>query len=243
MTELVEKKTTFDIEEVKLIKNLKCRPKYRVATDSELILFSKVCKESGLSPFKNQIYAIFRKNKQGEEVMSIQTGIDGYRSIAERTGKYLGSDDPVLKFDEKNNLVSATVTVWKLVNGQKCSFSSTAHYDEYRSDRPETLWQKMPKLMLSKCAEALALRKCFPNELSGLYTQEEMGQAEEVDIGEIAFVEEARPEKTGPVIVDSPLCCEKPMIISKYQSADDKKKYGENSPWYCLSCKKKLKRD
>ena len=156
------------------------------STDLELELFLHACKRTGLDPLMKQIYAIKRWNgKLQREEMSIQTGIDGYRLIADRTGCYAGSDEP--KYEEAEQDVKpwpfkATVTVYKMVAGQRCAFSASALWDEYcqltKEGKPMSLWGKMPYLMLAKCAEALALRKAFPAELSGVYTHEEMMQAE-----------------------------------------------------------------
>lgn len=148
------------------------------ATDLELELFLHACKRTGLDPLMKQIYAIKRRNnKTGNEDMSIQTGIDGYRLIADRTGHYAGSDEPQYVIAEDGWPDVATVVVYKMIGGQRCPFGASARWKEYCQEA-SPMWKKMPFLMLGKCAEALALRKAFPAELSGLYTHEEMMQAD-----------------------------------------------------------------
>lgn len=161
-------------EQVDLIKQTICKG----ATNDELKLFLYVCKKTGLDPFTKQIFSVARYNNQtGKYDRSVQTGIDGYRLIAERTGKYAGNDDPV--FDDEENPKKATVTVYKVIGDQRCPFTASARWSQYYpGDKQGFMWKKMPHVMLGKCAEALALRKAFPAELSGLYTQEEMMQAE-----------------------------------------------------------------
>ena len=154
------------------------------ATDLELELFMHACKRTGLDPLMKQMYAIKRWSAADKrEVMSFQTGIDGYRLIADRTGLYAGSDEPVYEQVEAAKPLTAKVTVYKIVGGVRCPFAASARWDEYvqtnREGQPTSMWKKMPFLMLGKCAEALALRKAFPAELSGVYTHEEMMQADE----------------------------------------------------------------
>lgn len=154
------------------------------ASEGDLAVFFHHCQRTGLDPFAKQIYMVGRwDNRAGAMKYVIQTGIDGYRLIAERTGTYAGSDET---WQEQNGrLVSATVTVRKVVAGQVCGFTATARLEEYvqtgKDGKPMGLWAKMPHRMLAKCAEALALRKAFPQDLSGIYTAEEMSQADSQD--------------------------------------------------------------
>tara|TARA_R110000824_G_scaffold146271_3_gene315023 strand:- start:462 stop:1286 length:825 start_codon:yes stop_codon:yes gene_type:complete len=175
----------FAEEEERFIKN-----RFRL-TDDQLEVFLCASKRYGLNPIANQIYPQLRGNN-----MTITTGIDGYRLIADRTGKYAGNDDPV--FDDEDKPRKATVTVYKIVGGQRCGFSATARWDQYfPGEKQGFMWKKMPHLMLGKCAEALAIRKAFPAELAGLYTQEEMQQASTPDNG-VAEVEPPRPQRQVP---------------------------------------------
>ena len=152
------------------------------STDDELALFVNVCKRKNLDPFSKQIHFIKRAGK-----VTFQTAIDGYRAMAARSQTYAGSDD--YRFDEglteyqmleakRLRPRTATVTVYKVVAGVRCPFVATARWSEYfPGEAIGFMWKKMPFLMLGKCAEALALRKAFPEELGGVYTDTEMMQA------------------------------------------------------------------
>lgn len=161
-------------------------------TDLELALFAKVCQRTGLDPFARQIYAI--KRGSGDHAkMTIQTGIDGYRLAAARSNAYAGSDDIEYDTEDGEHPNWARATVYRLVQGQRVPFAAKARWAEYcqkYDGKPSDMWQKFPYLMLGKCAEALALRKAFPAELSGMYTDEEMTQADNVVEGSVREVQQ-----------------------------------------------------
>lgn len=174
-----------DDEKLALIKRTVLRPKNREASNDELALFAHQAERTGLDPLSRQIYGIFRWDSRAkQEVMTIQTSIDGFRLIAQRSGRYLGQT-PVYWADAKLNWyevwtkpeppVAAKVGVY--VQGAPEPTWAVAKFTSYVVDSP--LWRKMPDLMIAKCAEALALRKAFPAELSGLYTTDEMMQADQ----------------------------------------------------------------
>lgn len=168
-------------EQIELLK----RTVAQGTSDDEFAMFMQHCRRTGLDPFLRQVHAVKRYDSEQERyVMSIQTGIDGFRLIAERTQKYAPGRSPTFTYGADGRLISATAYVKKFtpIDGTWHEVSAEAFYDEYvqlkRDGTPNRMWKKMPHVMLSKVAEALALRKAFPADFSGMYIAEEMMQSE-----------------------------------------------------------------
>ncbi|WP_239404675.1 phage recombination protein Bet [Frankia sp. Cj3] len=188
----------------------------------QLVLLHQA-QRTGLDPFTKQIYMIGRKTKESEKVgnawvdkyvtkWTIQTGIDGYRviarRIADRLGETLGYDDTqwcgadgVWRDVWLNQEPPAAAKVAVIRNGER--FSAVARFASYaqtkRNGDLNQQWATMGDVMIAKCAEALALRRAYPQDLAGIYTAEEMGQADNppVDVTATATVHSSTPAGPG----------------------------------------------
>lgn len=176
-------------DQVTLIKNTIAKD----ATPAELQLFFYDCQRRGVHPLDRLIHF----TKRGGKYTPI-TSIDFMRSRAHETGDCAGITDAEFSGEIKKPGFCARVVVTRIVQGQRAEFPATARWEEYKPEQNAFMWDRMPHTMLGKCAEALALRKAFPQQLAGLYAREEMDQAgpEPVITGEV--LPEVKADRPAP---------------------------------------------
>lgn len=165
------------------------------APDSEFAVLMEVARARNLNPLTRQIFFVKRwDHEKGREVWQPQVSVDGLRAIAERTGRYEGQT--IAEWCDKDGKwvdvwlkeyppAAARVGVFKQGFREPviCVARFTSYVQKKKDGSPTKNWVTMPDIMISKCAESLALRKAFPEDTSGIYTNEEMAhlQAEDVE--------------------------------------------------------------
>lgn len=196
---------------------------------SQIMVFAKTCRERGLSPFSKEIYLVGYSGKY-----SVIVGINGFRRLAAETQQFAGCDDA--KYDlgsggkyktaaelkqEKKMPTTCTVTVYRIVGGQRVPFTHTAVFSEFSSGKQK--WQTMPFQMIAKVAEAFALRKGFSDRLAGLNIPEEQVAFEDAQIVPTASSESTHPDEIMEEISNSIAACNTVDELTKL--------YRQNSTW------------
>lgn len=181
-------------------------------TEPELMAFLHECQRRKLDPFSRQIYLIGRYDRRKKrKVYRSQTSIDGFRLIARRAADKSGIDysyEDTIWFDDNGQRHEIWLDADRPPSGAKVvvirggsRFDAVARFGAYvqtdSEGNPSGQWRGMADVMTAKCAEALALRKAFPEDLGGIYTEEEMGQADNPQRVQ-ATVEVVREERPAP---------------------------------------------
>lgn len=159
------------------------------ASDASILMAIDYCKVRNLDILKKPVHIVPIWNKEQKRYIdTVWQGISELRTTAMRTGQYAGCDETVYGPDITQNVGGveitfpeyAQVTVYRMLNGVRVPFAG----DKVRwletvattkDGAPNSMWKQRPYGQISKCAEAAALRKAFPEELGNEYAAEEMG--------------------------------------------------------------------
>ena len=172
----------------------------------------EICRATKLDPLRRQIYFfVYNKDNPKKRQMVPVVAIGGYRAIAARTGNYRPGKtithlDSTLIDPETNpmGISHATAIVWQFSHGDWHEIEASAYWAEFAPiidkwrDDPESGqrvktgkrfldpkkdgWHRMPRVMIEKCAEAMALRKAWPDDFAGLYVEGETDRVEALDL-------------------------------------------------------------
>lgn len=148
------------------------------ASDAEASVMLEVARLRRLNPLTGQIHFVKRWNSDRNcFVWAYQVAIDGFRAIAQRTGLYDGQDEPEFEYNKDGSIQLCRVRVFRRDWARpSVGVAWFAEYAQKKKDGKLTMmWEQKPHIMAAKCAEALAFRKAFPEDMSGLYAPEELG--------------------------------------------------------------------
>lgn len=172
------------------------------ATDDEFKMFVLFCQSTGLNPLKKEIWFIKTKGytkKDGTSVdgrVQMMTGINGYLAIANNHPMFDGMECEIKKELNQPFPEYAIAKVWR--KDRKYPSTAQAFWKEYCQpgiNGRQSIWDQKPSIMIAKVAKSIALREAFPQEMGGLYTEEEMPKEFSADSSHIPITEADEPPK------------------------------------------------
>ena len=182
------------------------------ADENSIMMAIGYCQARGLDVLKKPVHIVPMKVKNAQTGRYdwrdvIMPGISEIRTTASRSGSYAGQDAPVFSEPSTLNIGGVnvntpemcTVTVYRMMNGERIPFSHTEYFVEACATKKEgqlnSMWSKRPRGQLAKCAEAGALRKAFPEEIGGEITADEVANDKESsNQNPVKIINQAPPE-------------------------------------------------
>lgn len=149
---------------------------------------------------RKKVYAI----PFGKSYALVQS-INDIRTIAQKSG-HSGTSEPRYEETKDGNIKSCAVTVWK-DGGHPEGYSAIVYFEEYYKSGNTyqgvynpSMWDKKPRTMIAKVAEAHALRKAFPEVLDQSYVEEEFHKESDDVKQERKNIAEAVKETDAPTV-------------------------------------------
>ena len=185
---------------------------YPGASSDSIKMVIGYCKAAKLDVMQKPVHIVpIWDSKSGRMRDVIMPGVGLYRTQAARSDAYAGVSEPEFGPDITENIGGVTITypAWCKVivrramkSGNIAEFAATERWKENyavkggkeKSIAPNAMWIKRPYGQISKCAEAQALRKAFP-EVGSAPTSDEMDSERDIT-AESHVVSSASPAPT-----------------------------------------------
>lgn len=167
------------------------------ATDQDVLMFIELCKAQKLNPFVRDAYLV----KFGSQPAQIIVGKDVFIKRASEHPNFNGMKAGIVVLDKNGDIKEREgalklpgeelVGGWCEVHLKDKDFpvKSVVSFEEYAQKKSDgtlnSMWSTKGATMIRKVAQSQALREAFPNELRGLYQQEEMGTEEKLPEKEV----------------------------------------------------------
>lgn len=183
-----------------------------LVTMQEVVMFMNLCRFQHLNPWLKEAYLI--KYSQNDPA-ALVTGKDAFLKRAEGELNYDGFKAGIIVQDEDGEIVyrdgSFKLPGESLVGGfaevfrkdRDHSFRAEVSFEEYAARKKDgslnSQWSKKPTTMIRKVALVQALREAFPGTLGGMYSAEEKGVDEPIDVDAAEIPQEVQQGAQEPV--------------------------------------------